>query len=199
MGAFLLGSAYRSFSKDTIHVAVVDSDVGTSRHAVLRVSPNGLFLAPDNGLLTYLLRDNAEYNEASQTRVFLEPMGLSVPFGYAAYTLSHWDRWNFHVSNTFYGRDIFASVAGHLSLGILPEEVGESLCSLTCLCISHPHWHGDTVQGYVIHIDRFGNLITIVGSNVPEQNSIEVLFKNRKIKGITKYIRGRGGPIRDRG
>ena len=63
-GAFVLGSAYSYFPPDAIHVAVVDPGVGTSRRAVLLVTPEGCFVGPDNGLLTYAVRDSAGYEAA---------------------------------------------------------------------------------------------------------------------------------------
>ena len=185
-GAFVLGSAYHSFPKNTIHVAVVDPGVGTSRRAILLVTPEGLFLAPDNGLLTHVLRDSSEYRAVAQGRQFLEPMDVTVPSGCAVYELSNQSLWKHPVSDTFHVRDIFASVAGHLSLGTAPEEVGEPLRSLVCLCSPHAQRKGDTIKGHIIHVDGFGNLVTTIEGKALTQNSVQVLLKGRRIQGVSR-------------
>ena len=192
-GAFVLGSAYHSFPKDTIHVAVVDPGVGTSRRAILLVTPEGWFLAPDNGLLTYALRDSPEYRAVAQGRQFLEPMDVAIPSDCAAYNLSNKSLWKTPVSDTFHGRDIFASVAAHLSLGTAPEEVGEPLNSMTCLCIPYSRQEGNTLVGNIVHVDGFGNLITTIEGRELTQNRVEVLLKGRIIQGVSRsYAEGAG-------
>jgi S-adenosylmethionine hydrolase len=185
-GAFVLGFAYRYFPKHTIHVAVVDPGVGTSRRAILLVTQEGRFLAPDNGLLTYVLRDSPEYRATSQNRHFLEPMEVPIPSGCTAYHLSNHDLWRDSISDTFHGRDIFAPVAAHLSMGTAPEEVGEPLHSLKCLCIPHPEWQDGTITGHVIHVDGFGNLITTIEGQALAQNRVEVLLKGRRIRDVSR-------------
>ncbi|MDA0987778.1 MAG: SAM-dependent chlorinase/fluorinase [Chloroflexi bacterium] len=184
-GAFVLGHAYHSFSKSAIHVAVVDPGVGTSRRAALLVTPDGFFLAPDNGLLTYTFRDSPEYRAAAQGRRFLEPMDVPIPPDCAAYNLSNESLWKTPLSDTFHGRDIFAPVAAHLSLGTTPEEVGEPLRSLVCLCIPHTQRKGDTLTGHVVHIDGFGNLVTTIDGKALAQSMVEVLIKSRRIQGVS--------------
>ena len=192
-GAFVLGSAYHSFPKDTIHVAVVDPGVGTSRRAILLVTPEGWFLAPDNGLLTYALRDSPEYRAVAQGRQFLEPMDVAIPSDCAAYNLSNKSLWKTPVSDTFHGRDIFASVAAHLSLGTAPEEVGEPVNSMTCLCIPYSRQEGNTLVGNIVHVDGFGNLITTIEGRELTQNRVEVLLKGRIIQGVSRsYAEGAG-------
>ena len=185
-GAFVLGCAYPNFPKDAIHVAVVDPGVGTSRRAILLVTREGLFLAPDNGLLTYVPRDSPEYRAISQNRPFLEPMEVAIPSEYAAYHLSSQALWRGPISDTFHSRDVFAPVAAHLSLGTAPEEVGGRLHSLVCLCIPHPSWQDDTLTGHVIHADGFGNLITTIEGQALAQNKVEVLLKGRRIVGVSR-------------
>ena len=185
-GAFVLGSAYRYFPSDTIHVAVVDQGVGTSRRAILLVTPEGRFLAPDNGLLTCVLRDSPEYLAISHNRQLLEPMDVTVPSGCTVYELSNRNLWKNPISDTFHGRDVFAPVAAHLSLGTAPEEVGEPLRSLVCLCIPHPRWQDGTLIGHVIHVDGFGNLITTIEGQALAQNRVAVLLKVRRIQGVSR-------------
>lgn len=185
-GAFVLGSVRHSFPKDTVHVAVVDPGVGTSRRAVLLVTPGALFLAPDNGLLTYALRDSQEYRAVARSATFLDLMDVPVPLDCLAYGLSNPDLWCDPISDTFHGRDIFASVAAHMSMGTVPEEVGEPLESLVCLCIPHMQRNGDTLMGHVVQIDGFGNLITTIEGNALSQNNVGVLIKGRSIQGVSR-------------
>ncbi len=80
-GAVALGRALRIFAADTVHVGVVDPGVGTDRRAILMVTPDGRFLAPDNGLLTYALREAPEYEEAIAGAEFLQTAAMPVPAG----------------------------------------------------------------------------------------------------------------------
>jgi S-adenosylmethionine hydrolase len=192
-GAFVLGAAYPSFPKDTIHLAVVDPDVGTSRRAVLLVTPEGRFLAPDSGVLTYAVRESPEYIATAGRPSFLGPMEVAIPAGCAAYSVSNPSLWRNPVSYTFHGRDVFAPVAAHLSLGTPPEEVGEPLHSLACLYIPHSQREGNTITGHIIHVDGFGNLITTIeGKSLPE-DMVEVRLGGHRIPGVSRsYAEGPG-------
>ena len=127
----ILGRAFRVFTPDSVHVAVVDPGVGTGCRALLLVTPDGRFLAPDNGLLTYAVREAPEYEEVTAGAGFLQAVDIPIPAGCAAYWLSNEALWRMPVSDTFHGRDVFAPVAAHLSLGLTPSEVGEPLASMS--------------------------------------------------------------------
>lgn len=138
--AFLLSTTYHYFPAGTIHVVVVDPGVGTERKAILLITPQAFFLAPDNGVLSYVIE------EASPE---LEVIALTNP-----------RFWLSPVSDTFHGRDIFAPVAAHLSLGIPPRELGDPIPSILTFPIPQPQTGEDGVLiGHILHIDRFGNLI----------------------------------------
>lgn len=151
--AFLLGTSYRFFPSGTIHVVVVDPGVGTDRRALLLVTPAARFLAPDNGVLSWVLRDHLGRPPA-------EPGRVPVPPGCSAYQLTNPEYWLHPVSATFHGRDIFAPVAAHLSLGLPPEKLGPGVDDLAWLPTPGLTRQGDAIQGQVIATDRFGNLIT---------------------------------------
>jgi len=139
--AFLLSTSYRYFPQGTIHVVVVDPGVGTERKALLLVTAEAFFVAPDNGVLSYIV-------EEASTEV-------------KAFHLTNPRFWLSPVSDTFHGRDIFAPVAAYLSLGIPPHEFGESISSISTFPIPRPQTDADGVLiGHILHIDRFGNLIT---------------------------------------
>ncbi|MGN6563641.1 MAG: SAM hydrolase/SAM-dependent halogenase family protein [Thermomicrobiales bacterium] len=147
-GAFLLAAAYRYFPLETVHVAVVDPGVGTARRAIaLDVPGAGRFVGPDNGLFTPILEAHVEVAARQIT---------SRVFGHGGV-----------VSNTFHGRDIFAPAAAVLAGGAAFTAIGPALdrASLVRLPNFWATWEtraalGGVVRGEVVHIDRFGNLIT---------------------------------------
>ena len=140
--AFVLSTIYHYFPEGTIHIVVVDPGVGTERRAVLLITPLAFFLAPDNGVLSYVIEETP-------------------PEDLQAITLSNPHFWLFPVSATFHGRDIFAPVAAHLSLGTSPQDFGDQIDTLFTLPMPRPKIGEDGVlSGHILHIDRFGNLIT---------------------------------------
>ena len=70
------------------------------------------------------------------------------------------------VSNTFHGRDIFAPVAAHLSLGVPPADIGPPVEDLVQLTVPIPQVFGNTIIGQIVKIDRFGNAITNISETV---------------------------------
>ncbi|MEK7806988.1 MAG: SAM-dependent chlorinase/fluorinase, partial [Chloroflexota bacterium] len=102
--AFVLGYSAPFFPPGSVHVVVVDPKVGTPRRALLLVSPRARFVAPDNGVLSYVVRDYLDSPPQQVGRV-------RIPRGLTAYSLTNSDYWLHPVSHTFHGRDIFAPVA----------------------------------------------------------------------------------------
>jgi S-adenosylmethionine hydrolase len=132
---YLLGRTWGRFPLGTIHVAVVDPGVGTDRADLLVDAAGHYFLAPDNGLLTGI----ADRTDASV-------LALNVSPGAAP---------------TFHGRDVFAPAAAALAEGCAPAALGSPLGRApVALELPEPHYEGKSVVGDVIHVDRFGNLVT---------------------------------------
>ena len=180
-GAFIIGSSHRFFPNDTIHVVVVDPGVGTSRKAILLSTPKGRFLAPDNGVLTPIVR--AGYAEAHPSSHDAEDL----PPGYEAYELSNRELWLESVSHTFHGRDVFAPVAAHLSIGVPAREVGPRLSRVTLLPEVAPAWDGHVLEGRVVHVDRYGNLITDIPERLLESaTSLVIEVRGRRIDGLSR-------------
>ncbi|MGH7770398.1 MAG: SAM hydrolase/SAM-dependent halogenase family protein, partial [Candidatus Binatia bacterium] len=129
------------FPPGTIHVAVVDPGVGTQRRAILIESEGGFFIGPDNGVLSFAVRDKAAANivELTNESYHLKPK-----------------------SATFHGRDVFAPVAAHLSVGVAVHNLGSKLENYTRLDWPEAMKTDDGIQGEIIYIDNFGNLITNV-------------------------------------
>jgi len=171
--AFLLLSSYRFFPPGTIHVAVIDPGVGGRRRILGILAGGYTFLVPDNGLIGPVLGEIGEPVEArsiENTSYFLQP-----------------------VSRTFHGRDIFAPVAAHFARGIPLAEFGPPAGEFVRLPFPVASRKGRIVEGGVIHVDHFGNLIT----NVPlrEGDSIEAVeIAGRRIAGLAaSYEEGRPG------
>jgi S-adenosylmethionine hydrolase len=139
-GALTLADSAAWFPPETIHVAVVDPGVGTSRRAIAARIGEHWFVAPDNGLLTGVLRGTS----AAATMYYLENRTYFLPT----------------VSPTFHGRDIFSPVAAHLSLGVRGEEFGPPVERLVELDWPTSELSHDQLRGQIIAIDAFGNLIS---------------------------------------
>jgi hypothetical protein len=139
VGALILRSAAAFFPPGTIHVAVVDPGVGGTRRALLIETSNAFFIGPDNGLLSL----------AAPADTVVRIIHLTNAEYFRA-TRSH----------TFHGRDVFAPVAAHLSLGRAPEQFGPAVPTMERLTLPGVEHRETGLTGRVIHIDHFGNLLT---------------------------------------
>jgi S-adenosylmethionine hydrolase len=150
--AFTLRACYPCFPAGTIFVAVVDPGVGSNRRPILVEAGGYYFIAPDNGLLSFVLDDAARAFEISNPK-----------FSAA------------HISSTFHGRDIFAPAAAHLSRGAAPAQFGPQISDYVHVPETKPNDSEQGVEGEVIHIDRFGNIITnLTPDDLPAKFSIEI-------------------------
>jgi hypothetical protein len=138
--SFNLRACYENFPRKTIFVAVVDPGVGSARRAILVEAKDYYFIAPDNGLLSFIFNreENFRVFELSDERFFLRPL-----------------------SRTFHGRDVFAPCAAHLSKGVNPAEFGVEIKDFIFFAENDPRKISETeIEAEIIHVDRFGNLIT---------------------------------------
>lgn len=139
-GAFVLQTAASYFPQGTVHLAVVDPGVGTRRRAVAVRTPRACYVAPDNGLLSFVLMHEEEYT---------------------AVELANPDYHRHPVSATFHGRDIFAPAAAHICRGVPLEALGPRADDLSLFSVPRPSVvEEDTLAGEVIHVDRFGNIVS---------------------------------------
>lgn len=139
--AHILRQAAPYFPAGTIHLAVVDPGVGSARRPLLVATAQAMFVGPDNGLFTCAL-------DQPDAR---------------AYVLDRPAAWLPQVSRTFHGRDIFAPVAARLALGATPTELGTPIHDAVRLAQAAPQRLGnDRIEGSVVYVDRFGNLISDV-------------------------------------
>jgi len=137
--SLILENAYPYFPPGTVHVAVVDPGVGSSRRPIVVVTPDHLFVGPDNGTFTRIF-------EAHEIEGVFEITNDSFMLA--------------NVSHTFHGRDVFAPAAAHLASGRTPEEVGPRVTDPRQSEIPVPRIYPDQICGEVIYIDNFGNVIT---------------------------------------
>jgi len=137
--AFALETACPYFPEGTVHVAVVDPGVGGERRALIFRTRRYFLVGPDNGIFSLLLEHDPPIQAVS-----IENRELMLP----------------GVSATFHGRDVFAPAAAHLVRGIPIGSFGPEVDDWESFSLPEPEMEGDTLRGQVVHVDRFGNLMT---------------------------------------
>ena len=177
--AFLIHSAYHYFPKGTIHLIVVDPGVGSDRQAIVCQTDRASFVCPDNGILTYLLQEIENSGQHPGNIVKIENRAYHLP----------------EVSQTFHGRDIFAPVAAHLSLGVTLAEIGSSVPNLVRLPIPTLEISDDKLIGEIIKTDSFGNAITNISESLlsrlksgstRETPNYEITVGSVRLKGLNR-------------
>jgi S-adenosylmethionine hydrolase len=147
-GALELAAAFRYFPAGTIFVAVVDPGVGSARRGFAADTGDYRFVAPDNGVLTQVLREAPAKKMVELTeRRYARPT----------------------VSRTFEGRDRFAPAAAWLAKGIQLSALGRPIADVQRLEIPLPEEGADAVRGVVLRVDRFGNLVTNIDRRMVER------------------------------
>ena len=173
--AFLTQTAWPAFPQGTIHMAIVDPGVGTDRRALLLQTDQGWYLGPDNGVLSAALADEARPATMSVIPV-RDPL--------RAFELSNKAYMRQPTSATFHGRDVFAPAAAHLSAGLNLAEFGGALTELTALPPFRAACGEDgTMTGQVVHVDRYGNVITDIRSDDLPGGSFSLEVAGRSIPG----------------
>ena len=164
---FNLLACYRNFLIGTIFVAVVDPGVGSERRAILVETEEYFFIAPDNGLLSFVFNSRKEFRvfELTNRKFFAE-----------------------NISSTFHGRDVFAPVAAHLSQGVSASEFGDEITDFVRFDENEPRrLDDDEIEAEIIAIDRFGNLITnLKREDLPEKFVLEI--GGRRIEKLQSYF-----------
>jgi S-adenosylmethionine hydrolase len=145
--AYVLWSTYRFFPPDTIHLVVVDPGVGTERRPIAVQTRHGRFVAPDNGVLGYVLEQEEEWQAVHLTeRRFWRP----------------------EISQTFHGRDIFAPTAAHLAAGVPLHEFGPAITDPVAVPFPQVRRLDEArCQACLVYIDRFGNCVTNLPAEYP--------------------------------
>ena len=179
-GAYVLGRSWHHFPEGTVHLAVVDPGVGTSRPALALRAHGHAFVGPDNGIFTHVLRESA-----------VEIVRLPVHDGAAP---------------TFHGRDVFAPAAAALAAGRPLQPLGTPFAEIPVrLAVREPYHEGKTLIGEIVYVDRFGTLVTnFTRENLPSYASIEIegldvgrlhrTFGDVPTGGLLAYL-GSGGQV----
>lgn len=162
-GAFFLRGALPQFPPGTIHVAVIDPGVGSARRPIAIATSGQLLVGPDNGLFGWLLGPDARAHEIAR------------------------DRGEDAVSATFHGRDVFAPAAARLARGTPLHELGAGVRDPVRLAWPEPVVSGAGVRGEVVHVDRFGNLITNVTRELLPRAPLQVRLGRRKLGGLRDH------------
>jgi S-adenosylmethionine hydrolase len=165
--AYVLSTAIPYFPPGTVHLVVVDPGVGSQRRPIVVQTERTLYVAPDNGVLSLGLRQ--------------DPARLAIHLTEQAYRLSR-------ISATFHGRDIFAPAAAHLACGTAPSQMGTPIppSDLRTLPTIEPQPQADgTWLGEILHIDRFGNLITNFQVREP-QVPIALMVAEQRIEKLSR-------------
>jgi S-adenosyl-L-methionine hydrolase (adenosine-forming) len=148
-GAYSLLQSYRYFPPGTVHLVVVDPGVGSGRRPIIVQTKKYKFVAPDNGVLSFVyeLEESVEVRHATASHYFLDS-----------------------VSKTFHGRDIFAPLAAWLSRGLETDKFGAVITDYARFASPRPTWANDALlKGVAIKVDKFGNVITnIAPADVPQ-------------------------------
>ncbi len=196
--AYVLSTSHAYFPKDTIHVVVVDPGVGTERRAILLETPRGFFIAPDNGVLSYVLQAHGvgapvlESKNGSQPPIVETPL----PPNLHAFHLVNPAYFRPEISQTFHARDIFGPAAAHLSRGAPPAAFGPALDSIHTIAMSRPHRRqSGSVEGTVIHVDNFGNLITNVRPEDLPKGDIIISIGGSEVSGLESSYQSNGKSV----
>lgn len=167
-GGLALARSAPFFPDGTIHLAVVDSGVGTQRKAMAARLGTHFYVLPDNGLITPLLQDAQAKNLPVQFIALDNPI-----------------YWRQEVSRTFHGRDIFAPAAAHLAAGIPLEQLGSRLEAPVRLELPLPERTPRGWQAQVVKADAFGNLATNLSTDqLDEAAQIQVRIAGHTLDGL---------------
>jgi S-adenosylmethionine hydrolase len=168
-GAIALWRAAPYFPSGTIHVAIVDPGVGTSRRSIAARIGDQYFVGPDNGLFTPLV-EQAEMTGQPVKFIHLDDPQYWLPV----------------VSNTFHGRDIFSPVAAHLARGIPLEELGSPMDDPVRLTMPQPVKVKKGWNGQVMLIDHFGNIATNLSRDLTRgKKELVITIAGKTIHGLT--------------
>ena len=162
--AFLLNSCYQYFPDGTVHVVVVDPGGGSSRRGLLVTTSRFFFVAPDNGVLSYIFENeiDVEVRQIENRQFRLDSEGA-----------------------TFDGRDLFAPSAAWLTRGQTPGAYGRLISDYEKLSIQKPEVKKGVLEGRVVYIDHFGNIITDI-----TPDAIKSLQEITKKKGFSLQLGG---------
>jgi S-adenosylmethionine hydrolase len=168
MGAYILASAFPYFPENTVHVAVVDPGVGGKRRCIAAKTRRGCFVGPDNGIMALALKniDGSKHVYEISQGEFMLPK----------------------IANTFHGRDILAPAAAYLAKGKDPAKFGPEIHGMVAPEFATVLRKKSGLEGQIVHIDDFGNVIT----NFTEKELEAVGIKDKirfEVSGLTLQLK----------
>lgn len=172
--AFVVNEIHACFPQGTIHVAIVDPGVGSARRKIIVTHEGQFFVAPDNGILSYILRE-------PESRVFEV---LETPF------------LRLKESPTFAGRDHFSRIAAALAKGISPTMLGKEIFDAQQMDLFFKKKEGKVLTGKIVYFDCFGNAITnltqeILKAHLKNPERFTADLEGKKLVGLKKkYLEG---------
>lgn len=140
--ALFVRAALPRFPVGSVHLVVVDPGVGSQRRALIVQRNDMTLVGPDNCVFSYLLDGSETLYEIDRDALGERP-----------------------ISSTFHGRDLFAPVAARLAAGMAADTLGRPLESVQRMAFPMVEIRGDALQGRIIHVDRYGNLVTNIGES----------------------------------
>jgi S-adenosylmethionine hydrolase len=177
--ALELAASYRYFPTGTVFLTVVDPGVGSARRGIAAETADFRFVAPDNGVLTAVLRETPPRRVVELTeRRYARPT----------------------VSRTFEGRDRFAPAAAWLAKGIELTALGRPAGDYVKIEIPVPDVSADKISGQVLRVDRFGNLVTNIDRKVFEKltqaGAIQIVAGDRPVaRFVSTYTEAAPGEV----
>jgi S-adenosyl-L-methionine hydrolase (adenosine-forming) len=164
---WVLATAWRDLPDGTVVVAVVDPGVGSDRRGIAIQAHGRRAVGPDNGMLELIARGSTDGEAVELTVRAL---------------------WRHPVSPVFHGRDVFAPIAARLAAGAELREVGDAIDSIVPYPIRPPQLRPDgAAAGHVVHVDRFGNVVTDIGRDVLPRGPITVGVGSVVISRLVSY------------
>lgn len=165
-GSFVIGNSYRYFPEKTVHLVVVDPGVGSERRPLAVLADGHFFVGPDNGVFSSVIRSCEDFS---------------------ACEIKNLDYCLKEISSTFHGRDIFAPVAAHLSLGVPFSEIGPQIQDPEILPRDGYSVNGSEIRGTVVYTDKFGNLVTSIPTDaVGDRAGALVIVGGKRVAGISE-------------
>ncbi|RLI78715.1 hypothetical protein DRP05_06420 [Archaeoglobales archaeon] len=167
--AFLL-SNYYSFFEDSVHLAVVDPEVGSGREGLIVEVGGDVFIAPNNGILTTIVK------KANKMKIWkIDESRTSKVTG--------------TLSTTFHGRDVFAVAAAFAAMNKIEEVAEPFKGKVVRLSVFNPKIEGNKIRCNAVYIDRFGNVVTDLKKEIIERlNPKGFYIKETYFPLVEKYV-----------
>ncbi len=161
--AYIIGAAYSSFPKGTVHLIGVDIELNENNQHIAMQWNDHYFICADNGILSMLVQK-------------IVPQKIV--------TINIHDRLPIEATDL----DVFVKVACHLSKGGLLNVIGKEIKAIKEVTELQAVTQDNLIKGYIIYIDHLGNAVTNVSKKLflemGKGRPYEIKFKGQSIKTI---------------